>query len=53
MFEKFGECEKINIIREPGSQISRKFGFVKFFQHDDAQKAIDKLQNSIFFGKSL
>ncbi|CAK7566889.1 MAG: hypothetical protein SEPTF4163_004843 [Sporothrix epigloea] len=53
MFEKYGEVEKCQIMRDPHSKESRGFGFVKMVTSDQADAAKDGLQGEVIDGRSL
>ncbi|MDD2246076.1 MAG: RNA-binding protein [Proteiniphilum sp.] len=53
LFAEYGEISSANIIRDRISGQSRGFGFVEMPNDDNAQKAIDELNNSDFEGKTI
>ncbi|EPE09471.1 transformer-sr ribonucleoprotein [Ophiostoma piceae UAMH 11346] len=53
LFEKYGEVEKCQIMRDPHSKESRGFGFVKMVTSDQADAAKDGLQGEVIDGRSL
>jgi len=53
LFEKFGEVEKANIMRDPHSGDSRGFGFVKMVTSEGADAARDNLQGVNHEGRTL
>ncbi|ERS99204.1 hypothetical protein HMPREF1624_04402 [Sporothrix schenckii ATCC 58251] len=53
MFEKYGEVEKCQIMRDPHSKESRGFGFVKMVTSEQADAAKDGLQGEVIDGRSL
>ena len=53
LFEKYGEVEKCNIMRDPHSGDSRGFGFVKMVSAEAADAAREGLQGQIYEGRSL
>lgn len=53
MFEKYGQVESCNIMRDPHSQESRGFGFVKMVTSDSADAARDALQGQNIEGRTL
>ncbi|OAA64538.1 transformer-SR ribonucleoprotein [Niveomyces insectorum RCEF 264] len=53
MFEKYGEVEKCQIMRDPHTKESRGFGFVKMVTSDQADAAKDGLQGEVIDGRSL
>jgi RNA recognition motif-containing protein len=53
LFEKYGEVEKCQIMRDPHSKESRGFGFVKMVTSDMADAAKDGLQGEVIEGRTL
>lgn len=53
MFEKYGQVESCNIMRDPHSQESRGFGFVKMVTSESADAARDALQGQNIEGRTL
>jgi RNA recognition motif-containing protein len=53
LFEKYGEVEKCQIMRDPHSKESRGFGFVKMVTSEMADAAKDGLQGEIIEGRTL
>lgn len=53
LFEKYGEVEKCQIMRDPHSKESRGFGFVKMVTSDMADAAKDGLQGEMIEGRTL
>ncbi|EFX01090.1 transformer-SR ribonucleoprotein [Grosmannia clavigera kw1407] len=53
LFEKYGEVEKCQIMRDPHTKESRGFGFVKMVTSDQADAAKDGLQGEVIDGRSL
>ena len=53
LFEKYGEVEKCNIMRDPHSGDSRGFGFVKMVSAEAADAAREGLQGQMYEGRSL
>ncbi|KAF2719376.1 RNA-binding domain-containing protein [Polychaeton citri CBS 116435] len=53
LFEKYGEVEKCNIMRDPHTRESRGFGFVKFVTSEQADAAKDGLQGEVYEGRTL
>jgi transformer-2 protein len=53
LFEKYGEVEKTNIMRDPHSGDSRGFGFVKMVTAEGADGARDNLQGVVHEGRTL
>ncbi|SPO39904.1 probable PAB1 - mRNA polyadenylate-binding protein [Pseudozyma flocculosa] len=52
LFTKFGEVTSC-VLSVDDEGKSRGFGFVNFAKHDDAQKAVDELNDSDFHGQKL
>ncbi|KAG6004908.1 hypothetical protein E4U21_000635 [Claviceps maximensis] len=53
MFEKYGDVEKCQIMRDPHSKESRGFGFVKMVTSDQAEAAKEGLQGEQIEGRTL
>jgi RNA recognition motif-containing protein len=53
LFEKFGEVEKANIMRDPHSGDSRGFGFVKMVTPEQADAAREGLHGVVHEGRTL
>lgn len=53
LFEKFGDVEKCNIMRDPHTRESRGFGFVKMVTSDQADAAKEGLQGEVHQGRTL
>ncbi|KAH7309423.1 hypothetical protein B0I35DRAFT_482199 [Stachybotrys elegans] len=53
MFEKYGDVEKCQIMRDPHSKESRGFGFVKMVTSDQADAAKEGLQGEQIEGRTL
>lgn len=53
MFEKYGDVEKCQIMRDPHTKESRGFGFVKMVTSDQAEAAKEGLQGEEFEGRTL
>ncbi|KAM0818757.1 putative RRM domain-containing protein [Seiridium cardinale] len=53
VFEKYGEVEKCQIMRDPHTKESRGFGFVKMVTSQEADAAKDGLQGEIIEGRTL
>lgn len=53
MFEKYGDVEKCQIMRDPHSKESRGFGFVKMVTSDQAEAAKEGLQGEEIEGRTL
>jgi transformer-2 protein len=53
LFEKYGEVEKAQIMRDPHTKESRGFGFVKMVTSEQADAARDALQGEQIEGRTL
>lgn len=53
VFEKYGEVDKCQIMRDPHSKESRGFGFVKMSTPEQADAAKEGLQGEQFEGRTL
>ncbi|KAI3543953.1 transformer-SR ribonucleoprotein [Colletotrichum costaricense] len=53
MFEKYGDVEKCQIMRDPHTKESRGFGFVKMVTSDQADAAKEGLQGEQIEGRTL
>lgn len=53
LFEKYGDVEKCNIMRDPHSKESRGFGFVNMSTGEGADAAKDGLQGQFHEGRTL
>lgn len=53
LFEKYGEVEKCQIMRDPHSKESRGFGFVNMAHSDQADAAKEGLQGEQYEGRTL
>ncbi|KAF3808018.1 putative RNA-binding protein C25G10.01 [Colletotrichum gloeosporioides] len=53
LFEKYGEVEKCQIMRDPHTKESRGFGFVKMVTSDQADAAKEGLQGEQIEGRTL
>jgi hypothetical protein len=53
LFEKYGEVEKCNIMRDPHTKESRGFGFVKMVTSEQADAAKEGLQGEVHQGRTL
>ena len=53
MFEKYGEVENCSIMKDPHTQESRGFGFVKMVTSDQADAAKEGLQGENIGGRTL
>lgn len=53
LFEKYGEVEGCSIMKDPHSQESRGFGFVKMVTAEQADAAKEGLQGEVVEGRTL
>jgi len=53
LFEKYGQVEKCNIMRDPHTRESRGFGFVKMMTGEEADAAKEALQGEVYEGRTL
>ncbi|SMQ49600.1 unnamed protein product [Zymoseptoria tritici ST99CH_1A5] len=53
IFEKYGQVEKCNIMRDPHTRDSRGFGFVKMVTSDEADAAKEALQGEVYEGRTF
>lgn len=53
LFEKYGEVEQCNIMRDPHTKESRGFGFVKMVTSEQADAAKEGLQGEVHQGRTL
>lgn len=53
IFEEFGDVSSAKVITDKFSGRSRGFGFVEMPNDDDAQQAIENLNNKEFQGKAI
>ncbi|KAK4204287.1 putative RNA-binding protein [Triangularia verruculosa] len=53
LFEKYGEVEKCQIMKDPHTGESRGFGFVKMVTSEMAEAAIDGLRGEVIEGRTL
>ncbi|KAL2172414.1 hypothetical protein VTG60DRAFT_5689 [Thermothelomyces hinnuleus] len=52
-FEEFGEVEEAAVVKDRDTGRSRGFGFVRYINEDDAQKAITAMNNVEFDGRQI
>lgn len=52
-FEAFGQVESVKLIKDKFSGESRGFGFVEMPLRDEAQKAIDGLNDTDLMGRTI
>lgn len=53
LFEQYGEVSSVKIIKDRESGRSRGFGFVEMLNQDDANTAIQNLDNSEISGRNI
>jgi RNA recognition motif-containing protein len=53
LFEKYGEVEKCQIMKDPHSGESRGFGFVKMVTSEQADAAMEGLRGEVIEGRTL
>ncbi|MEW5745502.1 MAG: RNA-binding protein [Nitrospirota bacterium] len=53
LFEQVGPVESVNLITDAHTGQLKGFGFVEMTSEEDAQKAIDTLNGSVFMERSL
>lgn len=53
LFEKYGEVEKCQIMKDPHSGESRGFGFVKMVTPEQADAAMEGLSGEVVEGRTL
>ncbi|MBA2303363.1 MAG: RNA-binding protein [Acidobacteria bacterium] len=53
LFAQAGAVESVNVMRDMATGRARGFAFVEMASDDDAQKAIDQLNNTDFGGRNL
>jgi RNA recognition motif-containing protein len=53
LFSQAGAVESVNVMRDMATGRARGFAFVEMVTDDDAQKAIDQLNNTDFGGRNL
>ncbi|KAK0730634.1 hypothetical protein B0H67DRAFT_450172, partial [Lasiosphaeris hirsuta] len=52
-FEEFGAVEEAVVVKDRDTGRSRGFGFVRYTNDDDAQKAISEMNNIEFDGRTI
>ncbi|CAJ2501459.1 Uu.00g043120.m01.CDS01 [Anthostomella pinea] len=52
-FEEFGPVEEAVVVKDRDTGRSRGFGFVRYASDDDAQKAIESMNNVEFDGRAI
>jgi len=53
VFEKYGDVGDVYIPRDPYTQDSRGFAFVRYFDERDADDAIERLNGALLDGREL
>lgn len=53
IFEPFGRIDKIELMRDPENCRSRGYGFITFFDPDDAKKALEQLNGFELAGRPM
>ena len=53
IFEPFGRIDKIELMRDPENSRSRGYGFITFFDPDDAKKALEQLNGFELAGRPM
>ena len=53
LFEEYGEVEKVTMIMDRETQRPKGFGFVVMSNDDEANKAIEELNQKEFEGRNL
>ena len=53
MFEKYGDVGDVYIPRDPHTQDSRGFAFVRYYDERDADDAIERLNGALLDGREL
>jgi RNA recognition motif-containing protein len=53
LFEQYGEVQSASVIMDKFSGKSKGFGFVEMSSQDDAQKAIDSLNETSVMGRNI
>ncbi|KAK4131920.1 RNA-binding domain-containing protein [Trichocladium antarcticum] len=52
-FEEFGAVEEAVVVKDRETRCSRGFGFVRYFNEEDAEKAIAAMNNVEFDGRQI
>lgn len=52
-FSKFGEIVDCRIVRDPGTNKSKNYGFVTFYQRDDAEQAITEMNGKYVGSRAI
>ena len=53
LFAQAGQVDSVNVMRDMATGRARGFAFVEMASDDDAQRAIDQLNNKDFGGRNL
>lgn len=53
IFEPFGRIEKIELMRDPENNRSKGYGFISFYDSEDAKKALDQLNGFELAGRPM
>jgi cold-inducible RNA-binding protein len=53
LFEEFGEVVSVKIIQDQETGRSRGFAFVEMASQEDAEKAIEELNDTVLMGRNL
>ncbi|MDI6400603.1 RNA-binding protein [Balneolaceae bacterium ANBcel3] len=53
LFENFGEVRNVFIVRDKKTRRSRGFGFVEMAIAEEAEAAIEKLNNTVFLERTI
>ncbi|XP_022239701.1 RNA-binding protein 39-like isoform X2 [Limulus polyphemus] len=53
IFEPFGKIEKVELIRDTETGRSKGYGFITFYNSEDARKALDQLNGFELAGRSM
>lgn len=53
LFQRFGDIGDVYIPRDPYSQKSRGFAFVRYFDERDADEAMDRMNGVLLDGREL
>ena len=53
IFEPFGRIEKIDLMRDPENNRSKGFGFIAFYDAEDAKKALEQLNGFELAGRPM
>lgn len=53
IFEPFGRIEKIELMRDPETNRSKGYGFITFYDAEDAKKALDQLNGFELAGRPM